>query len=140
MTEDTSIQASEVEDNELMTPEEMALWKKLQEKRKKQKNLLKGTKDELFNSLTENFGSAMAKCKKDVSTISMKEKAEDGNLYAISFGVEEEESEEIDTEALAQRIINENMHLIDQLMGMSSSAKLSGEYNDKKLFWQIRKK
>lgn len=138
MTDETNIQAAD--DTELMTPEEMALFKKLQEKRKKQKSLLKGTKEELFNSLTENFGSAMAKAKKDVSSISMKEKAEDGNLYAISFGVEDDETEEIDTEALAQRIINENMHLIDQLMGLSNSAKLTGEYNGKKLFWQIRKK
>lgn len=134
---------AKIQEEQLMTPEEMALLKKLQEKRKAQQKALGGVKEKLFEELTENFGSAMSKVKKDVVTISIKEPAPDGNIYAITFGVEnedEDQDQEIDTNQLATKIIEQNMSIIEPLMGISQSIKVSGTYKGKKLFWQIRKR
>ena len=124
---------------ELMTPEEMALLKKLQEKRKAQQKAMGGVKDDLFQTLTKGFGKDVYKAKKDVVTISTKDPYTDGNIYAITFGVEEEDSD-VDQKALVASILEGSMNTIDAIMGISNSIKVSGTYEGKKLFWQIRKR
>jgi len=134
---------TKVEDlSELMTPEEMAMFKKLQAKRKAMQKASGSLKEQLFKSLTENYAPTIVKAKKDVVTISLDKPFSDGNTYAISFGVEEDEdnTEEVDSSALALKLIEENIGNIEPLMGISNSLKLSGQYEGKKLFWQIRKR
>lgn len=126
--------------DELMTPEEMALYKKLHEKKKAQQKAMNGVKDKLFNTLTGEFGGIISKVKKDVVTVSLKDPYEDGNIYAITFGSEEETEQEIDTQALAKAIIDQNLDAIEPIMGISNSMKVSGSFEGKKLFWQIRKR
>ena len=129
-------------DNDLMTPEELALLKKLQAKRKAQQAKMGETKETFFTTLTEKFAAIMGKCRKDVITVGMdaKKPFSDGNIYAVTFGIDDEKPEEIDTHSLAERIVTENIETIEPLMGISNSLKVSGTYEGKKLFWQIRKR
>ncbi|KKQ34589.1 MAG: hypothetical protein US52_C0053G0012 [candidate division WS6 bacterium GW2011_GWA2_37_6] len=127
----------------MMTPEELAMWKKLQAKRKAMTKQMGSIKEVLFKALTQNFASSIVRAKKDIVTISTKEKYVDGNAYSISFGVEQEESEnsdELDTNELAVRILDENIGNLEPIMGIANNVKLSGTYEGKKLFWIIRKK
>jgi len=135
-------EVEKVQTSNLMTPEEMALLKKLQEKRKAQQKAMGGIKDNLFETLTSTFGAAMSKVKKDVVTVSLKEAYADGNIYAITFGVEDDESgeQDVDTGALALSIIDGHIDTIEPIMGISNSVKVTGTYEGKKLFWQIRKR
>ena len=133
------------QDNDLMTPEELALLKKLQAKRKAQQAKMGETKETFFTTLTEKFAAIMGKCRKDVITVGMDSKKpfSDGNIYAVTFGIDDEKpegQEEIDTHSLAERIVSENIETIEPLMGISNSLKVSGTYEGKKLFWQIRKR
>jgi hypothetical protein len=124
----------------LMTPEEMAKLKALQEKSKAMKKALGGVKDDLFQSLTEKFAPTITKVKKDQVTVSTGEALEDGNIYAISFGSEEEVDQEVDTKKLAETIIGENLATIEQIMGISNSMKITGTFEGKSYFWQVRKR
>jgi len=134
MTDLTTIEASG-----LMTPEELALLKQLQDKRKAQMKQMGSIKENLFKSLTESFGMAISKAKKDLVTVSTKV-LDDGNIYAITFGAESEEDVDINTEVLAEEIISQHLSDVEPIMGIASSMKVSGTYEGKKLFWQIRKR
>ena len=131
--------ATDFDSSDLMTPEELAMLKKLQEKRKAQQKQMGSIKDSLFISLTENFGPLMSKIKKDVVTVNTKIPFADGNRYAITFGMDVEETEELDTAALAVKIMEASLDKVEPIMGISNSLKLTGEYEGKKLFWQVRK-
>jgi hypothetical protein len=136
----------------LMSPEELALFKKLQAKNKAMKKAMGGHKENLFNLLTENYLGQITQAQKNVVTVSTKEAQPDGFLYAISYGVETEESEsDLDTNALAVKIITDNLATIEPIMGISNSMKVSGEIDTgnvdsegkpikEKVFWQIRKR
>lgn len=148
ITEVEEITETEVEDTEsddlgldstLMTPEEMAQYKALQQKMKDMKKAVGPAKDKLFTDLTEAFGALIYKAKKDIVTISTGEPYEDGNIYAITMGVDEEK-EEINTKELAVQIIENKLSTIESLMGISNSLTVKGEYDGKKLYWQIRKR
>lgn len=142
MTE-ANVQPTMAEGADLMTPEELALLKRLQEKRKAQQKQLGSIKETLFTDLTSLFGAAMSKAKKDVVTVSLKSDKpySDGNIYAVTFGVDDEsETEEIDTHALALSIIEKTIDKVEPLMGISNSLKVTGTFEGKKLFWQIRKR
>jgi hypothetical protein len=143
MTEDTNLASvEEIDEDGLMTPEELALLKKLNAKRKKQKEQLSGAKENLFQSLTEEFAAIISKAKKDAVTVSSKEACSDGNSYAVTFGVvpDNEEESDIDADALVKAIVEQNLSTIEPIMGISNSMKVTGEYEGRKLFWQIRKK
>ena len=128
------------EQADLMTPEEMAMLKTLQAKRKAQQASMGGHKDALFAALTDAFGPTIAKVKKDVVTISTGDPLEDGNIYAITFGSDEETEQEVDTKELATTLISNHLAAIEPIMGISSSMKVTGTYEGKKLYWQIRKR
>jgi hypothetical protein len=132
----------ELATDDLMTPEEMAMLKKLQEKRKAQMKQMSSHKENLFQTLTSEFGQVMAKVKKDISTISTKNPLDDGNVYAITFGVESDDDEDspIDSEAVAKELIEKHLSTIEPIMGISNSLKVSGTYEGQKLYWQIRKR
>lgn len=128
---------------ELMTPEELALLKKLQAKRKQQQKALSGAKESLFDNLTEQFIEQMKKQKKDLITISTgKEPYSDGNLYAITFGTDtsEDGDEQTDSKELAVSILDSHINTIDMLMGISNSIKVTGDFQGQKAYWQIRKR
>ena len=128
------------EESDLLTPEELAMLKKLTAKRKAQQAGMSKHKDNLFESLTTAFGPTIAKVKKDVVTISTGDPLEDGNVYAITFGSDEETEQEVDTKELATTIIGNHLAAIEPIMGISSSMKVTGTYEGKKLYWQIRKR
>ena len=148
--QETEVQETEVQETEgdqdtfdesdLMTPEEMVMLKKLTEKRKSQQKAMSGIKDNLFQTLTGAFGAAFSKVKKDVVTVSTKEKMPDGNIYSITFGVEADDKDGVDTNALAISVIEGHLDVIEPIMGISNSLKVDGTYEGKKLFWQIRKR
>ena len=129
----------QVEEDMLMTPEEMALLKKLQAKRKQQQKAMSGVKETLFQDLTMGFGEPMSMIKKDITTISTKEEYADGNVYSITFGSDEEVESSIDPKELAASILDEHLSKIEAIMGISNSIKLPGTFEGKKVFWQIRK-
>ena len=122
-----------------MTPEELALYKKLTEKRKAQQKAMAGVKDQLFNLLTESYGATFARAKKDVTTLSLKDPFDDGNKYSVTFGSDEDIAADIDPNQVVTEIIENNLSTIEPIMGISNSLKVSGTYQDKKLFWQIRR-
>lgn len=126
----------------LMSPEEMALLKKLQGKQKAMKQAMGSVRESLFQTLTTKFGAAISKVKKDVVTITTKTAVDDGNIYSISMGVVEKKDEEgdVDTAGLASEIIDSNLATIDSLMGISSSMRVAGTFEGKELFWSIRKR
>jgi len=124
---------------DLMSPEEMAQYKALQQKMKAQKAAVGPAKSKLFNTLTEKFAGLILQAKKDIVTISTGEAYLDGNIYTVTFGVDEEK-EVIDTKKLTLDIIDANQAPIESLMGIADSLKVNGEFNGKKLFWQIRKR
>ena len=125
---------------DLMTPEEMAMFKKLKAKSQAMQKAMGGIKENLFQTLTKAYGSTLAKVKKDVVTISTGVAMPDGNIYAITFGVEGEEEGEVDTKALATKLIEDNLQEIEPIMGISNSLKITGTFEGKKLFWQVRKR
>lgn len=126
---------------DLMTPEELAQLKELQAKRKEMQKAMSGVKESFFKTLTETYGSVLAKVKKDVVTISTKEAHSDGNIWAITFGVEEDTKEgDIDTKELTTTIIDAHLANIERLMGISNSLKVQGEVEGKKVYFQFRKR
>jgi len=132
---------SEMEEtSDLMTPEEMAMLKKLQAKRKSQQKAMGATKQTLFEELTTLFGDQIKSIKKEVRTISTKVPRPDGNIYAISFGSDEDTDADVDTVTLANDILDHNPDVVASIMGISNSIKVSGSYEGQKLFWQIRKR
>ena len=135
----TEVQTVETEASEFMTPDELELLKKLQAKRKAQVSQMGAVKETLFQNLTKTFGSIISKCKKDLVTVSSPV-MEDGNIYAVTFGIEDETKSEVNTEELAKSIIEAHLATIEPIMGIGSSTKISGTYEGKKLFWQIRKR
>jgi hypothetical protein len=135
MTEENGVEAPE-----LMSPEEMAMLKKLQAKSKAMKAAMGGIKTDLFQVLTQTFGATISKVKKDVVTISTGEPMADENIYAITFGVETTEDGDVDTKALAVQIIENHLSEIEPIMGIGNSLKIAGTFEGKKLFWQIRKR
>ena len=130
----------EMETPELMSPEEMAMLKKLQAKAKSMKAAMGGIKTDLFQVLTTTFGATISKVKKDVVTISTGEALADGNIYALTFGVEGQEDGDVNTKELATKIIEDHLSEIEPIMGIGNSLKIAGTFEGKKLFWQIRKR
>lgn len=140
MDENQVTETSQEEMADLMTPEEIALFKKLQAKKKAMQQAMSGHKEKLFKNLTEDFGATISKAKKDVVTISTGEPLEDGNIYAITFGSDEQEDADLDSKALAESIIQKFLATIEPIMGTGNSVKVTGTYQDKKLFWQVRRR
>lgn len=135
------MEIAEPTEDDLMTPEEMQLLKKLQAKRKSQQKALSGVKDKLFEDLTLGFAETISTIKRDAVTISTKEDYSDGNTYAITFGSNEEvEGDGIDGKQLSIDILDMHLSTIDAIMGISNSIKIAGVFEGKKVFWQIRKK
>lgn len=139
MTENMEVAEQEQDDSVLMTPDELALLKKLQEKRKAMSKAMSGEKEKLFESLTKNFAGIISKAKKDIVTVSTKDGYEDGQDYSITFGVDEDK-EEIDGDKVARQILDDNLSVIESLIGISNSLKVQGTYEGQKLFWQVRKR
>lgn len=131
---------SGIDTSELMTPEELALFKKLQAKRKAQQKMLGTVKDELFQNLTQTFGQLVSRAKTDVSTVSTKEPYTDGNIYAVSFGVDEDKADEVDHDKVTRDLLDKFLPVIESIMGVSNSMKITGTFSGKKLFWQVRKR
>ena len=128
------------DESAMVSPEEFELFKQLQAKIKKQKEMAGQLKGKLFEELTNDFGSAFFNLVKEQVTISTKEAYSDGNIYAITFGVDKEEGEEVDTKELTTRVIDEYLSKLEPMMGTAKSIKLTGTYEGKELFWQIRKR
>jgi len=126
--------------NDLMTPEEFEQFKALEAKIKKQKKMAGQMKGKVFEDLTAKFGSTMSSLVKQQITISTKDAYSDGQIYSITFGVEQDEQPDIDTKELTTNIIDEFLSKVEPIMGVAKSLNLTGTYEGDKLFWQIRKR
>ncbi len=130
-----------METSDLMTPEELALFKKLKEKAKKQKELQKEVRENTFENLTNDFASIIMQAKKELVSISPKDALDDGMKYTITFGEDtSDDDESIDTNQIALDLLEKYLPKIEAIMGISNSVKLTGTYQGKSLFWQVRRR
>ena len=124
-----------------MTPEKIAELKKLQAEYKEYREGLKENKTELFGEILEMFGDRFESLKKDLTTISTGEPFTDGNVWAITFGVEAgSEDEAKDSKEVAKELLEAHLDAIEHIIGIGSSGKITGKYKGQNCYLQFRKR
>ena len=123
-----------------MTAEELQQLKDLTAKFKEGKKEAGALKDTLFEKVIGTFGAKIASVKKDIVTITTKEAYSDGNVWAITVGIENDDAEEANTSELAVEVMEDVIADVEAVLGLGSSVKVAGTYEGQKMSVQFRKR
>lgn len=126
----------------MMTPEEMAQFKELQNKLKAFKKNTQKYKDQLFNEVTNDFFDTFSDFANNTVTLSMKTPYSDGNYYAATLTIESDKDDENDSDPndVIHTLMDKYINKIEQLKGTNESLRISGQFDeDTKGYWLFRK-